>query len=72
MNNKTAKHLRRLVVAKEPILLMTVRQEYGNRTEQMGFRQIYQAAKKLYKKGELDDLVKATRGIRNLSALRRG
>ncbi len=72
MNGKKAKHLRRLVAANEPILMMTIRQHYGKKTEEFGYRQIIQAAKNLYKRGELDDLIAATRGIRDLSALRRG
>ena len=71
MRGTRAKHLHRLVAANEPILLMTIRKHYGNRTEKMEYRENYQAAKKLYKMGELDDLIKATRGIRDLSALRR-
>ena len=62
--------MKRLVAANEPILLMTIRQHYGKRTEKMGYRQNYQAAKKLYKMGELDDLIKATRGIREIPKLR--
>jgi len=72
MNGEKSRHIRRLVAAKEPILLMTIRQHYGKRTEQFEYRQTYQAAKKLYKRGELDDLIKATRGIRDLPTLRRG
>lgn len=71
MNQKKAKHLRRLVAANEPILLMTIRQHYGKKTETMHYRQNYQAAKKLYHAGELDDLIEATRGIRDLPTLRR-
>jgi len=72
MNGKKVKHLRRLIAANEPILLMTIREHYGERTKEMSYRQTYQAAKKLYKKGELDDLFAATRGIRDLPTLRRG
>lgn len=72
MNGKKAKHIRRLVAANEPILMMTIRQHYGKETEKFGYRQILQAAKKLYKQGELDDLIAATRGIRDLPTLRRG
>lgn len=71
MRGSKAKQLRRLVAANEPILLMTIRQHYGKRTEKMGYRENYQAAKNLYKQGELDDLIQATRGIRDLPTLRR-
>jgi len=70
MRGTKAKQVKRLVAANEPILLMTIRQHYGKRTEKMGYRQNYQAAKKLYKMGELDDLIKATRGIREIPKLR--
>ncbi|MHA1827431.1 MAG: hypothetical protein ACTSX6_02155 [Candidatus Heimdallarchaeaceae archaeon] len=72
MRGTRIKHLKRLVAAKEPILLMTIRQHYGKRTEQFQYRQILQAAKKLYHQGELDDLISATRGIRDLPTLRSG
>lgn len=71
MRGTRAKQLSRLVSANEPILLMTIRQHYGKRTEKMEHRQNYQAAKKLYMRGELDDLIRATRGIRDLPTLRR-
>lgn len=72
MNGKRVKHLKRLVAANEPILLMTIRQHYGEKTKDFEYRQIVRAAKKLYKQGELDDLIAATRGIRDLPTLRRG
>lgn len=72
MRGKKAKQIRRLLAAKEPILLMTIRQEYGERTKEMSFRSTYKAAKNLYKRGLIDDLIRATRGIRDLSTLRRG
>ena len=72
MNGKKSKHIRRLLEAREPILLMTIRQHYGDRTKEMTQRQTYQAAKKLYKLGEIDDLIEATRGIRDMPTLRRG
>jgi len=72
MRGSKARQLRRLVEANEPILLMAIRQHYGKRTEEMGHRQNYKAAKNLYKRGELDDLIRATRGIRDLPTLRRG
>ena len=72
MRGTRAKHLRRLVEANEPILLLTIRQHYGKKTEQFGYRQNLQAAKQLYRKGEIDDLITATRGIRDLPTLRRG
>ena len=72
MRGKKAKQIRRLLEAKEPILLMAIRQRYGEKTKDMSYRQTYKAAKKLYKEGDLDDLITATRGIRNLSALRGG
>jgi len=72
MNGKRSKHIRRLVAAKEPILLMTIRQYYGKKTEEFEYRQTYQAAKTLYKRGKLNDLIEATRGIRDLPTLRRG
>jgi hypothetical protein len=72
MNGKKAKHIRRLVAAHEPILMMTIREHYGKATEKFDYRQILKAAKKLYKQGEIDDLIEATRGIRDLPTLRRG
>ena len=71
MRGTKAKQLRRLIAAQEPILLMTIRNHYGKRTEQFGYRQTLRAAKNLYMRGELDDLIKATRGVRDLSTLRR-
>lgn len=70
MRGKKAKQIRRLLEAKEPILLIAIRQEYGEKTKKMSHRSTYRAAKNLYKQGRLDDLIKATRGIRNLSTLR--
>ena len=72
MNGKRVKHLRRLITAQEPILLMTIRQHYGEKTKEFGYKQILRAAKKLYMQGELNDLIAATRGIRDLPTLRRG
>ena len=72
MRGKKAKQLRRLLDANEPILLMAIRQHYGEKTKGMSYRETYRAAKKLYKKGELDDLIAATRGIRDMPTLRRG
>ena len=70
MRGTKAKQLRRLIAAQEPILLMTIRNHYGERPEKFEYRQTLKAAKNLYMKGELDDLIKATRGIRDLAKLR--
>jgi len=72
MNGEKARHIRRLLEANETILLMAIRQRYGEKTKEMSKRDTYKAAKKLYKEGDLDDLISATRGIRNLSVLRGG
>ena len=53
MNNKRAKWLRRLVETRNPVLLTLIRNKYGEKTTLMDPRQIYQAAKKMWYKGEI-------------------
>ena len=46
MNGKKAKHLRRLVAANEPILMMTIRQHYGEKNRRVWIQADYSSGKK--------------------------
>ena len=56
MNNKRAKWIRRLVETRNPVLLTLIRNKFGEKTKEMGPRQIYQAAKKLWYQGEIQEV----------------
>ncbi len=51
MNGKTSKRIRKLLVKPDIRLLALIHEVYGERTKEMGNRQVYQAVKKMYKKG---------------------
>ena len=53
MNQRKVKQLRKYIRSNIEEVLILIRNEYHNKTEQMGERQIYQNTKKLYKKGLL-------------------
>jgi len=57
MNNKKAKWLKRLVETQNVVLLTMIRNKFGERTKEMGPRQIYQSAKKLWYKGEIQKVI---------------
>lgn len=51
MNGKRSKLIRKMLVKPDIRLLTLVHEVYGERTKDMGPRQLYQAVKKMYKKG---------------------
>ena len=53
MNNKKAKWLRSLVNTKNPVLLLLIRNKFGETTQGMDYNGLYKAAKKLFKLGEI-------------------
>jgi len=53
MRQKKVKQLRKYIIDNVEEVLLLVRNECGSKTEQMGPRQVYQNAKKLYKAGKL-------------------
>jgi len=53
MNQGRTKWLRRLVETRNPVLLTLIRNKYGEKTQAMGPKQIYKAAKKLWEQGEI-------------------
>lgn len=53
MNSKKAKWLRALVNKKNPVLLLLIRNKFGEATQGMDYNQLVKAAKKLYKSGEI-------------------
>ena len=53
MNRTRTKWIRMLCGSQNPILLTMIRNKFGEKTKEMGPRQIYQSAKKLWNRGEL-------------------
>ena len=53
MNGKTSKRLRKKLSRDTEEILIIIRNNYGERTEKMGPRQIYQHTKRLYKQGKI-------------------
>ena len=53
MNEKKAKWLRKLVATRNPVLLVMIRNKYGESTQGMDYGQLSKITKKLYKKGEI-------------------
>ena len=56
MNSKRSKWLNKLIALRNPVLLALIRNEYGERTKEMSPRMIYQAAKKLWYKGKIQEV----------------
>ena len=56
MNQKKVKWLRKLVSTKNPVLLLLIRNKYGEWTQGMDYGQLFKTTKKLYKKGELQKI----------------
>lgn len=54
MRGKTVKRIRKTIQNDTANVLIAVRNQYGSRTSEMGPRQVYQCAKKLYKAGKLN------------------
>jgi len=52
MNKRAARKIRKTIIEKTPEVLILIRKEYGEKTESMGPRQIYQACKRLYYAGK--------------------
>jgi hypothetical protein len=53
MNGQTVKRLRKKILTDTEEVLIIIRNEYRDMTQEMNPRRIYQAAKKLYKKGKI-------------------
>lgn len=70
MNGKRVKWLNKLVTTRNPVLLTLIRNEYGEQTKQMSPRMIYQAAKKLWYKGKIQE-VKGWPSLRELMILQK-
>ncbi len=51
MNGKKAKQIRKLLAKPDTALLVLIHKVYGEETKNMNERQVYKAAKKMYKKG---------------------
>jgi len=56
MNGKKAKWLRKLVSTKNAVLLLLIRNKYGESTQGMDYNQLYTKAKHLYKRGEIQKI----------------
>ena len=56
MNEKRAKWIRKLIDTKNPVLFTLIRNKYGEKTNTMNERNVYKAAKKLWKTGELQEV----------------
>jgi len=56
MNQKKVKWLKKLVSTKNPVLLLLIRNKYGESTQGMGYAQLFNTAKKLYKNGEIQKI----------------
>jgi hypothetical protein len=53
MNGKKSKWLKALVRTRNPVLLLMVRNEFGEKTQGMNYDQLYKISKKLYKQGKI-------------------
>jgi len=53
MNGKRAKWLNKLVTTRNPVLLLLIRNKFGEKTQGMDYGSLYNAAKRLYKRGEI-------------------
>jgi len=51
MRGLRAKQLRKLLVKPDARLLVLIHNEFGEKTKNMEYRQVYKAIKKLYKRG---------------------
>jgi hypothetical protein len=56
MNGKKVKWLRKLVSTKNPVLLLLIRNKYGESTQGMDYDKLFNITKKLYKKGEIQKI----------------
>jgi len=58
MNKRAVKRVRKLLLNKTAEVLVIIRNNVGEASKEMGPRQVYQHAKRLYKKGKLNELLK--------------
>jgi len=58
MNKRAVKKVRTLLIDKTAEVLIILRNDIGNRSKDLGHRQVYQHAKRLYKQGKLNELIK--------------
>ena len=56
MRGKRKKWISKLIESKDPVLLMQIRNKYGDRTTNMTPRKVYQVVKEMWKKHELQHI----------------
>jgi len=56
MNQKKATWLRKLVETRNPVLLLMIRNKYGEATQGMDYGKLFKISKKLYKNGEFQTI----------------
>jgi len=56
MRAKRKKWIAKLSTSNNPVLLTLIRNKYGERTTEMGPRQIYKAAKKMWNRKEMQHI----------------
>lgn len=56
MRGKRAKWLKKLVLSKNVVLLLLIRNKYGESTQGMDYGQLLKKAKHLYKQGEIQKI----------------
>jgi hypothetical protein len=56
MNQRKSKWLRKLVATKNPVLLLLIRNEYGEATQKMTYSILTNKAKQLYKQGKFKNI----------------
>jgi hypothetical protein len=53
MRQKRAKWIKKLVESGDPVLLMAIRNKYGDKTQNMKPEKVYKVAKEMWKSNEL-------------------
>ena len=70
MRQTRARCIKKLVESKDPVLLMAIRNKYGEKTKEMTPAKVYKIAKEMWKKHELQHIVgwpKINKKRRNLN-----
>lgn len=58
MNKSAVRRVRKLLLDKTAEVLVVIRNDVGEKSKDMDTRQVYQHAKRLYKAGKLNELLK--------------